>query len=157
MLKVVYSLFLGIILAVFVGVGISAFYQSPSYPDEPESLRYGIESQPTEQQKQDQLEFERQTEAIDTDMDTYNRNVSIVATVIAVVFMAVGLIYSHKIDVIADGVLLGGIFTLLYSMGRGLASGDEIYRFLIITVGVIAAIGLGYWRFVKTAPETNDK
>ena len=38
MLKVIYSLFLGVILAVFVGVGISTFTGSPEYPDYPENL-----------------------------------------------------------------------------------------------------------------------
>lgn len=147
MLKVVYSLFLGIILAIFVGVGISAFYQGPQYPDPPASIRYEAPEDQTEEQRAAQVAYDQQFETVDKQMEDYRRNVSIIATVIAVAFMAVGLVYSHKIDVIADGFLLGGIFTLLYSMGLGLASGDEIYRFLSVAVGVAVALVLGYRRF----------
>ncbi|HEX9594590.1 MAG TPA: hypothetical protein VF996_00425 [Candidatus Saccharimonadales bacterium] len=157
MLKIIYSLFLGIILSIFAGVGISAFYQSPEYPEPPESLRYELLEDESEQYVADQRAYDLEVEAAQGGMDTYQRNVSIIATVIAVIFLAVGLIYAHKIDVIADGFLLGGIFTLLYSMGLGLASGDEIYRFLIITVGVVVAIGLGYWRFAKDAAKTKKQ
>lgn len=152
MLKVVYSLFLGIILAIFVGVGISAFYQAPQYPDPPDTIKYGAVDEPDEEYLAAQRQYDEQNNQVQQQMDDYSRNVSIIATVIAVAFLAVGLVYSHRIDVIADGVLLGGIFTLLYSMGRGLASGDEIYRFLIISVGVAVALFLGYWRFVKQVP-----
>ena len=152
MLKIIYSLFLGVILAIFVGVGISTFTGSPEYPDYPENLARLDIAELNEQQKAEQMAYEQQVQAVEEEMDKHNRNVSIIATVIAVAFMAVGLIYAHKIDVIADGVLLGGVFTLLYGLGRGLATGDEIFRFLVVTVGVVAAIGLGYWRFVKQAP-----
>lgn len=152
MLKIVYSLFLGIILSIFAGVGISTFYQSPQYPEPPESLRYELSEEESEQYKADQRAYDLEVEAAQGSLDAYQRNVSIISTAIAVVFLAAGLVYAHKIDVIADGFLLGGIFTLLYSMGLGLASGDEKYRFIIATIGVAAAIGLGYWRFVKNAP-----
>lgn len=152
MLKVIYSLFLGIILAVFVGVGIATFYSAPEYPDYPESLERVDSPELTEEQKAIQHTYEGTVEYVEAELDDYNRNVSVIATIVAVLFMAIGLIYAHKIDVIADGILLGGIFTLLYGLGRGLASGDEIFRFLVVTVGVAAAIGIGYWRFVKNAP-----
>lgn len=152
MLKIMYSFFLGIILAVFVGVGISTFYNAPEYPEYPASLERLDTPELTEEQKSIQTEFDTEVEAAEVELDSYNRNVSILATIVAVLFMAIGLVYAHKIDVIADGILLGGIFTLLYGLGRGLASGDEIFRFLVVTVGVAAAIGIGYWRFVKNAP-----
>jgi len=154
MLKIVYSLFLGVILAIFVGVGISAFYQAPEYPEPPDAIKYGIYEDQTEEQKAVQRAYDQQAEAARERVEAHDRNVSIIATVVAVLLLAVGLVYSHKIDVIADGFLLGGIFTLLYSMGLGLASGDEMYRFLIISVGVAVAIALGYWRFVKTESKT---
>ena len=37
-LKIIYTLFIGILFAALVGVGISAFYESPKYPDYPSRL-----------------------------------------------------------------------------------------------------------------------
>jgi hypothetical protein len=34
-------------------------------------------------------------------------------------------------------------------MGRGLDTGDNKYRFFIMTIGLIVALGLGYTKFVR--------
>lgn len=40
LIKYVYIVFLGIILATFVGVGIAAFYKGPEYPETPLNIKY---------------------------------------------------------------------------------------------------------------------
>jgi hypothetical protein len=59
------------------------------------------------------------------------------------------LIFFKKIMVIADGVLLGGVLTLTYSIVRGFNTNDDIYRFLVVGAGLAAAMILGYLKFVK--------
>lgn len=152
MLKVIYTFFLGIILALFVGVGVSVFMNAPEWPQPPTSIKYGTNGELSEQDRATQEEYDRQIQAHQEVEQRYNRNVSIVVTAFAVLFLAVGVGLSHKLDVLADGVLLGGVFTLLYAIGRGLASDDEIYRFIVVSVGLFTALGLGWWKFVK--PQT---
>jgi hypothetical protein len=50
---------------------------------------------------------------------------------------------------IADGILLGGVFTTIYGIIRGLMSEDTKFRFIIVTVGLIIALVLGYIKFIK--------
>ncbi len=82
-------------------------------------------------------------------MEPYNRNVSIITLSTAMVLLAASLAFEKKIKIIADGVLLGGVFTLLYSLGRSFASGDTKYTFADVSIGLAVAIYLGYHRFVK--------
>jgi hypothetical protein len=158
MLKLIYTFFLGIILSLFVGVGISTFYKEPAYPEAPTSIKYGYSGERTQAQISEEENYNQSVERFNSEqIKPYNRNVSIIVTLFAIAFLAVGVIYSHKINVIADGTLLGGIFTLLYGMGRGFASGDDAYRFIVIAVGLFVAMALGYWKFAKPANEERAK
>ena len=82
-------------------------------------------------------------------MKPYNRNVSAVTLSAAVILLTVSLAFEKKIKIIADGIMLGGVFTLLYSLGRSFASEDTKYTFVVVSVGLIVAIYLGYHRFIK--------
>lgn len=156
MLKLIYTAFLGILLAFFVGVGISVFYPQPESPEYPERLTY-VDKEFTDEQRQIDQEFQEQQRQWEEELEPYNRNVSIIAVVFAIIFLTVGVMYAHKLDVIADGMLLGGIFTMLYGMGRGLASGDEAFRFIVVVVGLIVALGLGYWKFARPTQSVSVK
>ena len=148
MLKIVYAFFLGILLAISVGMGVAAFYPQPEGPTYPSELNF-VNKEPTQQQQQSQKDFDAQQRAWEDKMKPYNRNVSIITMVAALVFMAIGLLLEQKIGVLADGILLGGVLTLLYSMGRGFASQNSKYSFVVALIGVVIAIALGYLRFIK--------
>jgi hypothetical protein len=148
MLKIIYSFFLGILLAIFVGMGIAAFYQQPASPTWPTELNVANKEQTAEQQKL-QKDFDAKQAVWNEKMKPYNRNVSIMTLAAAVVFVAIGLLLEQKINILADGIMLGGVFTLLYSMGRGFASQNSKYSFVVVSIGVAIAIALGYLRFVK--------
>jgi hypothetical protein len=45
--------------------------------------------------------------------------------------------------------LLGGIFTLLYGIGRGMVTDNNRYRFLVAAVGLAITLGLGYIKFTR--------
>ena len=70
--------------------------------------------------------------------------------------LAISLAFEKKIKVIADGIMLGGLFSVLYSLGRSFASEDSKYTFVVVTIGLIVAIYLGYHRFIR-APKTPGK
>ena len=147
-MTIIYTLFLGILLAVFVGVGINTFYAPPAAPKFPiESNTYGKE--PTPVQVAAQQAFDRENEKYRNALKPYNRNVSIVALVAAVVLLVAGLLSQKRIRSIADGIMLGGLFTLLDSIGRGFASEDSKYVFIIVAIGLVLVLYLGYSRFVS--------
>lgn len=154
MIRYIYTFFVGLFLAVFVGTGIAVFYPSPPSPEPPSWYGTSYDSSKTgptlteaeKQQEQAYMTAQRQHEK---DMQHYNRNVSVIALLCAIVILTVGLAFSNKLGVVADGILLGGIFTLLYGIIRGMDTGSNKYRFLVSTVGLVTAIVLGYIKFTR--------
>lgn len=152
-LKLVYTFFLGILLAIFVGVGIDTFYSPPPAPKYPIELNtYGKELNREQQAKQ--REFDKKQDAYQEKMKPYNRNVSMITLVAAVVLLAISIVSEKKIRIISDGVMLGGLFTLLYSLGRGFASENSKYVFVIVSIGLVVVLYLGYHRFVGEHEKT---
>lgn len=155
LIKYVYIVFLGLILATFVGVGIAAFYKGPTYPETPATLKYARpytepeSATPSAEYIKEQEAFDAQNKQFQTDNNTYNRNVSMMALGFAVVMLVLSLIFAKKIPVIADGLLLGGVLTLGYSVVRGFNTDDDAFRFLVVGAGLIIAMVLGYLKFVK--------
>ncbi len=160
-IKLIYTLFLGILIAIFVGVGIAAFYPAPKAPENI-SLPKLVSPPPTDskeynvyyqQQKQEDIENQKMWDAYNKQQNIYQRNVSVIALISAIIVLVVSLTFFKSILVIADGLLLGGVFTLIYSIGRGFETQDNMFRFLVTSVGLITALTLGYIKFIK--PATN--
>lgn len=155
-LKLLYTFLIGIFLAVFVGVGIAAFYPEEKYPEPPVILKYNTaeaikdEAQlaefKTEAEKYDKIEKDYMTRS-----QVYNRNVSIIALGAAIIMVLASLTLVKKILLIADGVLLGGVFTLVYSVIRGFGTDDNMFRFIVVSVGLFISLFLGYVKFIKPA------
>lgn len=155
LLKYIYTVFLGLLIATFVGLGIDTFYPGPQYPDYPVELQRSqpvvkdtgevIEEPETIQKQQ---EYDAQMKAFEETRQVYERNVSVIAISLAVLILAISLIFAKQLDLLADGVLLGGIFSLAYGIIRGFGAQDPRFRFIVVTVGLIVASALGYLRFV---------
>jgi hypothetical protein len=158
LLKYVYTVFVGILLAIFVGVGIAAFYPEPKYPETPFSMKYPRpvmapdfrEATPSADQIREQEEYDKKTMDHQKRIEEYNKNVSSISVAAAILMLIVSLTLFKQILVIADGLLLGGVLTLLYSIIRGFQSGDHMFRFIVVTVGLVVALILGYLKFVRS-------
>ena len=149
-IRLIYTFFLGLLLAIFIGVGINSFYVSPAAPEFPNELNtYGKDM--TEEQVALQNEYDQNMESYHKNQSgPYNRNVSIMTLSAAVVLLALSMfLEKKKIKVVADGIMLGGLFTLIYSIGRGFASQNTKYTFLTVTIGLVIVLYLGYHRFVR--------
>lgn len=143
MIRYIYTFFVGLFLAIFIGMGIAVFYTAPKAPESP--MFYGKELSVDEQRQQQA--FDAKQKAWDKEMQHYNRNASVIILSCAVVVLAISLLFAEKLGVIADGLLLGGIFTLLYGVGRGMATDSNKYRFLVATIGLVVTLVLGYVKF----------
>lgn len=153
-IKYLYSFFLAVLLVTFVGVGIAAFYKAPKHPE------YPIEAEPyatkpmestteSAQMREKRINFELKSREYQKQNEIYNKNVSTIAVIASLLILVVSVSFLSKIMYLSDGLLLGGVFTLIYSVFRGFSAGDEIYRFIVVTIGLIVAIFLGYWKFVR--------
>lgn len=71
--------------------------------------------------------------------------------------MAVSLVRADQLPVISNGLLLGGVFTMIYGVGWIAVTDTSMARFLVITAALAITLGLGYVRFVRrgtSAPTT---
>ena len=75
----------------------------------------------------------------------------------AILYLLVGLLLAKRLAIISDGLLLGGVLTLIYSIIRGFGANDDIFRFLVVSVSLLLALGLGYTKFVRTATSSDKK
>lgn len=151
MIKLVYTVFLAIMVALFVGLGVQTFYPAPKMPEWPTELQFakGDPSTYTADQQAIQRKFDQEQKDYRDQNKKYSLNASIIIVIASIVLLSLSLTLLHPLILISDGVLMGGVFTLLYGIIRGFMSENDKYQFVVITLGLIIAITLGYIRFTK--------
>lgn len=151
-LSFIYTIFIGVLLATFVGVGIDAFYQAPKYPEYPIELRRPGMDKAEMVDLPQQLEYEQQVKQYQEASHNYNRNVSIISLTISVIILVISLTVVSKFTVIADGLLFGGVLVLIYSIIRGFAADNSLFRFTVVSISLAIALIIGFLKFIK-APQ----
>ncbi len=162
-LQVIFAFFLGLMLTAFIGVGVNTFYPSP-YQEMDSELQNLYQQQEDiefsrsgsgELSAADAAELEQVREEIralederQNDEQDWGRNTSIVLILFATLVMSISLIRSEELRIISNGLLLGGVFTMLYGTGWAIASGSSLARFGVMTFALAVTFGLGYARFV---------
>jgi len=152
LIKLIYTLFLALIIALFVGLGIDAFYPGPKAPDYPSELNVmavKADCAETLESKTLRENYDQEQKKYMEAEKVYNRNVSIISLMAAILILILSLTLLSKIKMMADGILLGGVFTTAYSLIRGLMSDSSQFRFLIVAIGLIIALVLGYLKFIR--------
>lgn len=171
-LRIIFSIFQGLMLAVFVGVGAYTFYPPPEQYDaqirdlsrREQAIR---NSKPeneltTADRKQIQELVDQRndlTDAKEAARKPWTRGTSVMLIVFATLAMAVSLVRTDRLPVISNGLLLGGVFTMLYGVGWIVATDTSVIRFLVVTIAFVITMGLGYVRFVRrsrTSPVVVD-
>lgn len=154
-LKVTYTLFLGLIITLFITFGIATFYPRPAFPEFPQTATvYKAEPTPSEAKQMEEAsrKFDQENRVYMENIKVYSRNVVIITTIAAVVLLVGSLLLERFSTVIANGMLVAGIFTLLYGIANGFEAGDSRYQFIAVTIGLMVALFLGYRRFTKAVP-----
>lgn len=131
-LRVLYSIGLGIIIVLFVGLGIATFYPAPEL-----SSLVNL----------DAAARQAAIEAHQSAMHDYNRNVTIAALVSALVILGASIWTESRKPLFAGGFLIGGLLTLIYGLMRGLTSGVTAVAFFSVAVGLFVVVYLGHQRF----------
>jgi hypothetical protein len=167
MLRTIFAFFLGLMLTAFVGVGVYTFHPPPQRFDN-EIRDLGRKEQairdtraPNEMTSaaRDSLQAieRRRSEAIDAAAAAripWARTTSITLIIVATLAMAASLIGADRLHVISNGLLLGGVFLMLYGVGWIIATDTSVARFVVITIALAITLGLAYARFVRRAPRT---
>ena len=153
LIRSLYTVFIGILFTVLVGVGIAAFYKQPKAPEYPIELSTRFpDKEPSTQSAElhtKQIAYERKSREFQKTIEDYSRNVSVVAMGFAVVFVLLGLILARSMPIFPDGLLVGSLGTLLYSIVRGFNAQDDMFRFVIVAVSLIISLVIGYMKFIN--------
>lgn len=164
-LQTIFSFFLGLMVLAFIGIGVNTFYPQPDYNySEPPEMRElqreqeriwnqskGGELSAADQARVDEIQEElddlyAEQESVRQD---WSRNTSIVLIIFATAVMGISLVRSEQLRVISNGLLLGGLFTMVYGVGWIIASGESIARFGVIVFALFVTMALGYLKFVR--------
>jgi hypothetical protein len=152
MLKVLYSVAIALLVVVFVGSGISAFYPDPEYPELPWELDLASNQEnPTPQQREllREYKYDQKMEVMDQRDSDYNLVVSVITIGIAVLLLVGSILWLSGLAVIGDGVTLGAVFTLVTGLEKAFGSNSEVYTFVAVGIALVALLALVYVRFVR--------
>jgi hypothetical protein len=166
-LRTIFSIFLGLMLTAFVGVGVYTFHAPPDQAEakvqelmqQEQAVRGGRDGRELtadETAKVRQIEKERValSQATMAARKPWMQSTSIILMIFATLVMALSLVKGDALPVISNGLLLGGVFTMLYGVGWMLNADSTILRFGVMTAALAITIGLGYLRFVRTGAST---
>lgn len=131
-LQGIYAVFVGLALVAFFGIGLATFYPQPHQPDNMSWEQY----QPAYQQ--------------------WSVYTSVILLAFAIVTLVVALFWAYRISVLANGLLLGGLFTLFYAVFFAVDSGNSVLRFTMVTVALALAILVGWYRFSGKGSHSTD-
>lgn len=163
-LQTIFSFFLGLMVLAFIAVGVNTFYQSPSelHQKETRAIEQQMSSLNVKQAPGGTLSSSDQAELnslqaqmnqlqnkIQAEMVGWSLNTSIILIVYATIVMSVSLIRSEQLRVISNGLLLGGLFAMLYGAGWVIFSGTGVARFVVILFAFAITVALGYVKFVR--------
>lgn len=168
-LQTIFSFFLGLMVTAFVGVGVYTFHPPPQSEfnrqiqdlDRREqairNARPPNELTTTDRDQLQELTNERNEllDAAQVSRESWGRSTSIILIALATLAMAVSLVRADQLPVISNGLLLGGVFTMVYGVGWIVATDTSVARFLVMTVALGITLALGYVRFVRLRQVTS--
>lgn len=157
-LRTVYTLFLGSLLALFVGLGVATVHPGPEAPEASPSLVAALETrEPTPEEQQRWAEHLRDRDAWEERSMRHSRDVGLITLVGSVLLLVLSLFVERRRPVLAGGILLGGLFTLLHSVVRSLISQDTLVTFGVVTVALALVLYVGYRRFVDRPTDAGER
>ncbi len=118
-LQVIFAFFLGLVVVAFVAIGVNTFYPEPDWSSAPYTYA------------------------------TWRLATGIVLLVCATLVLVISLLMPEAQGVLSNGVLLGGVFTMVYAVGVALSTDRSVLRFIVVAVALAVTIGVGYLKFVR--------
>ncbi len=121
LLQVIFAFFLGLVVVAFVGIGVNTFYPSPA-----DSGFYDQEA-----------------------WTNWQLITSVILLVCATAIMVVSLVLPEFQAVLSNGVLMGGVFTMVYAVGMAVFSNQNVTRFVVAAFALAVTVAVGYFKFVR--------
>lgn len=128
-LQIIFAFFLGLVVVAFVGIGVNTFFPAPEWDGAGESY------------------------------NQWQLWTGIILLVIATGLLAVSLALPEPQVVISNGILLGGVGTMLYAVGMTISATNNVWRFVVVAVALAVTVAIGYLKFSRqrlVAPAAAD-
>jgi len=162
-LQTIFGFFLGLMVTSFVGVGVYTYYPSPEGRFRDRIVGLNRQEQairnskapdaltPADRAKIQEIEDElaKVEDVSRASGERWGRRTSIILIAFATLAMAISLIRAVQLPVISNGLLLGGVFTMIYGVGWIIATDTSTGRFFVMSVALAITLVLGYVRFVR--------
>jgi hypothetical protein len=147
-IRLLYAVLIASAVVAFVGVGIYTFYPSPKAPTYQTTypMEKGID------QAAEANSYEHALSAYQDDLKVYQRNVSIVLAVLTPLIVLAGLWLTKRLDIIGEGLALGGVGTSIYAVTMASMADDRILRFVAVTLFLASVIAVVYVKFSEAMP-----
>jgi len=163
-LQIIFAIFLGLMVTAFVGVGVNTLYPSPQTPFDKQIRDLRRQEQtvmnskapadltPAERARIQEIKdrVSKTQDDMQVAMEPWGRTTSIILIVFATLAMAISLVRSDQLPVLSNGLLLGGVFTMVYGVGMIIATASSAARFTVMTAALVITLALGYARFVRS-------
>ena len=172
-LRTIFSIFLGLMLTAFFGIGVYTFHPLPTqFVDQIKDLnqqeqiikttKKASELTNSDRDQLEEIALKRRELMIAAEeaREPWCLSTSIVLIILSTVTLVVSLVRAVQLQVVSNGLLLGGIFTMLYGIGWITFTGTSIIRFLVMSAALMVTLVLGYVRFVrkgKMSPTTEGE
>lgn len=153
MLKVLYIIAIGLLLSAFIGFGINTFYPEPVSPYENREISMPVKidsDQETKTELKQKLQV-AENQKYQEELNIHAQTTSVIYLILSVITIAISLFGIGKIEVIGDGVTLGGVFSLFVGIVTSFSVDLPMYRFAAVTIGLVIVLLLSYWKFVRPA------
>lgn len=162
-LQAIFAVFLGIITAIVVGVGVNTFHPNPADEVRQEQLQPLYQQQgaaivdkagvPADQLTAQELQARIVAlEAQATELEEqWAAGTSLIVIGLATVLLALAVLLARvpRTWVFSTGLLLGGIFAMLYGVALSLMAQGSVTRFGVLLLALAITCALGYLRFVR--------
>lgn len=163
-----------IILAALITLGIKAFYPEPIPPTYPsyaptaglvpcqsnDAACLAQNQQIAAQQQAVQDQLTKQEDAYMAALRLYNRNLFIVANIVGIIVFAVGFWMLFATAIAAQsvpiGIMVAGLWSIIYGYGRGWDSVDDQLKFFIGLVIAVLVIGGSMWLVQRYAKKRGE-
>jgi hypothetical protein len=164
-----------VILAALITLGIAAFYPAPVAPSYPntavvapvapcpsnDTACFSNNTKIEAQQQAAQDQYNNAETAYESAMGVYNRNLFIIANIIGIVMFAVGfwLVFGVALasNAVPVGIMLAGLWSVVYGYARGWGSVDDQLKFFIGLVIAVLIIGGSMWLIQRHQKLTAEK
>lgn len=150
-LNIVLTIVIGILIAGFIGLGISAFYSAPERPSHSENILTPGSSlfDSSDSQIEELKNVITDNNNYKSANDRYSRTVSVISLIAAIWILLIVLAFFQKASLLKNGLLLGSAIVLLYSIWRSIVGGGIVLQFVTVAVGIAAILGFSYFISIK--------